>query len=159
MLAWCSLAHALGSKLACARGASQRLIARAAVVSKKGGVQGGTRVLSCLALPQFGASRSDGRGWQQSWGKRWTSGTVAAAIAAVLLSDEPRAVLAQESELQGRADQFGGVLIDHKTLPTSVRAFDEQLASALGQWRAAGKKGIWLKLKPAHAVLLATAYG
>jgi len=53
---------------------------------------------------------------------------------------------------------FGGILIDVKTLPASAHAFDKQLARALDQWRAAGKKGIWLKLRPEHAALLAMAY-
>jgi hypothetical protein len=150
------------SKRAC-RGASQRLLSRAAVVSRTGGVPGGTRVLSWrTAVPQLGQSRGEGWKWHKAregegWKSHARAGTVA-AIAAVLLSEEPRTVLAEGAELQGKTDQFGGVLIDHKTLPSSAQAFDEQLTLALAQWRAAGKKGIWLKLKPAHATLLATAY-
>lgn len=94
----------------------------------------------------------DGRGKQYAW-----AGAVA-ALAAALLREDERPICAQDEELQGKADMFGGILIDVKTLPASAHAFDKQLARALDQWRAAGKKGIWLKLRPEHAALLATAY-
>lgn len=71
---------------------------------------------------------------------------------------EERLSHAQGEELQGKADMFGGVLIDAKTLPTSAQEFDVQLKARLAEWKVAGKKGIWVKLKPQHATLLATAY-
>lgn len=102
-----------------------------------------------LVLSNF---KDSGRGKQYAW-----AGAVAALAAAMLREDE-RPTCAQDEELQGKADMFGGILIDVKTLPASPHTFDKQLGMALDQWRAAGKKGIWLKLRPEHAALLATAY-
>ena len=45
-----------------------------------------------------------------------------------------------------------------QTLPRSAGEFHQKLTAALAAWKAAGKKGIWLKLQPEHATLLATAY-
>ena len=107
----------------------------------------------------FGPNRGFTRGEREGCWKKYASAGAVAALAATLLGgEEQRPVYAQDDELQGKADMFGGVLIETKTLAATAHDFDKQLAAALERWRAAGKKGVWLRLKPDHAALLPTAY-
>jgi len=80
------------------------------------------------------------------------------ALFAAALAHAPHVAQGQGQELEGMEDMFGGVLINAQTLPTSASVFHQKLTAALASWKAAGKKGVWLKLKPEHATLLATAY-
>ena len=101
------------------------------------------------------------QGPEFGWGTmmRAASAATAATVAALLAHETSCAGAADgQDELSGKPDMFGGILIEARTLPESVKAFDEQLGERLSQWKAAGKKGVWLKLKPEHATLLATAY-
>ncbi|XP_027065259.1 nudix hydrolase 8-like [Coffea arabica] len=43
-------------------------------------------------------------------------------------------------------DDYNGIVIDSASLPSSANAFAAALRASLSNWKAKGKKGIWLKL-------------
>jgi 8-oxo-dGTP pyrophosphatase MutT (NUDIX family) len=54
--------------------------------------------------------------------------------------------------LAGRPDAYDGLTLDDPAaLPADPAAFAAALAASLPAWRAAGVKGVWLKLPPSHA--------
>lgn len=49
--------------------------------------------------------------------------------------------------LKYTTDFYDGVTIDETTLPKSVDEFKSVIETSLEQWRLAGKKGVWLKVR------------
>lgn len=80
-----------------------------------------------------------------------------AAAAAAAASDAPTAAAAAAPLLAARDDAFGGVVIDHDALPSDPAAFAASLTASVAAWRAAGKKGLWLKVPLAKAALVGAA--
>lgn len=56
--------------------------------------------------------------------------------------------------LKYTTDFYDGVTIDEKSLPTSVEDFKVVIDKSTKEWRAAGKKGVWLKVSPGPYYLL-----
>lgn len=49
--------------------------------------------------------------------------------------------------LKHTTDFYDGVTIDETTLPESVDEFKSMIEKSLEEWRSAGKKGVWLKVR------------
>lgn len=61
------------------------------------------------------------------------------------------------SLLQAREDAYGGIIIDSVSLPPTSAAFRADLAHSLAQWRAAGRRGVWLTVPHTRAALVPEA--
>lgn len=48
--------------------------------------------------------------------------------------------------LNHTTDYYDGVTIDEACLPESVDGFKTAIQSSLKEWKASGKKGVWLKV-------------
>lgn len=53
----------------------------------------------------------------------------------------------QFTMLTHTTDHYDGVTIDEASLPSSVEEFKRVVASSLEEWKADGKKGVWLKVR------------
>ncbi|KAF2285183.1 hypothetical protein GH714_038973 [Hevea brasiliensis] len=54
-------------------------------------------------------------------------------------------------------DEYGGIVIDPSSLPSSANAFASALRASLTNWKMKGKKGIWLKILSEQADLIPIA--
>ncbi|KAK3210585.1 hypothetical protein Dsin_015291 [Dipteronia sinensis] len=54
-------------------------------------------------------------------------------------------------------DEYNGVIIDPKSLPSSANAFVSALRASLSYWKSKAKKGVWLKILPEQADLVPIA--
>ncbi|KAL5728957.1 nudix (nucleoside diphosphate linked moiety X)-type motif 8 [Ranunculus cassubicifolius] len=54
-------------------------------------------------------------------------------------------------------DEYGGVIIEAESLPSSANAFASVLRASLFEWTLKGKKGIWLKILTEQADLVPIA--
>ncbi|KAK4784999.1 hypothetical protein SAY86_001688 [Trapa natans] len=59
--------------------------------------------------------------------------------------------------LDAREDEYNGVIVDPRGLPSSANAFASALSVSLCQWKFKGKRGVWLKLLDAQAELVPIA--
>ena len=59
--------------------------------------------------------------------------------------------------LEHAADRYGGVVVDEASLPPATDAFVAALASSIEAWRAAGVRGVWLKIPTERAELVGPA--
>ena len=59
--------------------------------------------------------------------------------------------------LPAKEDYYDGVIIDELGLPEAAPEFLAALAASLSHWRAAGKRGVWLKVPAARSALIAPA--
>ncbi|WCJ42606.1 hypothetical protein M5689_023403 [Euphorbia peplus] len=59
--------------------------------------------------------------------------------------------------VDGWEDEYGGILIDPNSLPSSSNAFASSLRASLSHWKLEGKRGIWLKLLMEQADLIPIA--
>ncbi|KNC48655.1 uncharacterized protein AMSG_00433 [Thecamonas trahens ATCC 50062] len=65
------------------------------------------------------------------------------------------------AELAWKPDAYGGVLVSGSALPSDADAFAIALGQSLATWREAGKRGVWLRLRPelVHLAQVAIATG
>lgn len=75
-------------------------------------------------------------------------------MAAPALDATSAAMDSQMRTLTAAEDRFGGVVIDSVSLPNDASVFVDCLKYSLLQWRAQGKRGVWLKLPPALSHLV-----
>ncbi|CAK9152781.1 unnamed protein product [Ilex paraguariensis] len=54
-------------------------------------------------------------------------------------------------------DEYGGVIVDPESLPSSANAFASTLKASISNWKLKGKKGIWLKITLEQADLVPIA--
>ena len=54
-------------------------------------------------------------------------------------------------------DRYGGVIIDHETLPATQDAFTSALQAAIDSWISTGVRGVWLKIPTSRAELVGPA--
>ncbi|XP_073278630.1 nudix hydrolase 8-like [Primulina huaijiensis] len=54
-------------------------------------------------------------------------------------------------------DEYNGVLVEPRSLPSAANAFASALKASLSSWKSKGKKGIWLKLLEEQADLVPIA--
>ncbi|KAL1213984.1 Nudix hydrolase 8 [Cardamine amara subsp. amara] len=54
-------------------------------------------------------------------------------------------------------DEYGGVIVDHRKLPSNLNTFTSMLRASLSDWRRKGKKGVWLKLPVEQSELVPIA--
>ena len=59
--------------------------------------------------------------------------------------------------LEHAADRYGGVVVDEASFPPATDAFVAALASSIEAWRAAGVRGVWLKIPTERAELVGPA--
>lgn len=59
--------------------------------------------------------------------------------------------------LEFTADQYNGVYISTKKLPSDDIAFGRELEASLKRWEVEGRRGVWLKLPVERASLLTLA--
>ncbi|XP_065850763.1 nudix hydrolase 8-like [Euphorbia lathyris] len=59
--------------------------------------------------------------------------------------------------VDGWEDEYGGIIIDPNTLPSSSNAFASAIRASLSNWKLKGKRGIWLKLLMEQAELIPIA--
>lgn len=66
----------------------------------------------------------------------------------------------QDSEgnmLSCKYDTYSGVIIDRDSVPPNLDEFRRRLRASIGEWHAAGKRGVWLELHTANAQLIPVA--
>lgn len=56
-----------------------------------------------------------------------------------------------------QGDHYSGVIIDPEGLPADAAAFSAAITASLSAWRAAGRRGVWLKLPLSLAKLVPEA--
>lgn len=61
--------------------------------------------------------------------------------------------------LAAKDDAYGGVIIDPDALPSDPEAFAKALEHSVKEWRAQGKRGVWLKVPISKAHLVGPAAG
>lgn len=54
-------------------------------------------------------------------------------------------------------DRYGGVIIDHESLPASEEEFAAALTASVESWIASGVRGVWLKIPSSRAELVGHA--
>ncbi|CAN6680914.1 unnamed protein product [Malus baccata var. baccata] len=54
-------------------------------------------------------------------------------------------------------DEYGGVIINSESLPTSANAFASAFQASLSNWKMKGKRGVWLKILQEQADLVPIA--
>ncbi|KAJ4832765.1 hypothetical protein Tsubulata_019811 [Turnera subulata] len=59
--------------------------------------------------------------------------------------------------LEAWDDEYGGVIVDPNSLPSSANAFASSLQASLSNWKLKGKRGIWLKIHLEQADLVPIA--
>lgn len=59
--------------------------------------------------------------------------------------------------LAAKDDAYGGIIVDSDALPANASAFEAALSTSMAAWRAAGKRGIWLRVPLGHAALIPAA--
>lgn len=67
-------------------------------------------------------------------------------LAAACLPDTAAAAKSFKVALVCNDDEYDGVIVDERRLPKTRADFSSQLLHSLETWKAAGKKGVWLKI-------------
>lgn len=66
--------------------------------------------------------------------------------------------LSQEFDLlETSEDEYGGLIIDPRSLPLNANAFISSLRASLSSWKKKGKRGVWLKLPIEYVDLVPVA--